>query len=70
MLCRMDIRNIRKRLGLNQAELGERLDLTQSTVSRMETGDMPVDKRTALALQALIAQHEAGLDQAPESAAA
>ena len=49
----VDVRTIRRDLKLSQAELAERLGLHQTTISRFETGDMPVDKRTELALLAL-----------------
>lgn len=61
-----DIRRIRTRLGLTQIEFAERLGLHQSTISRFETGELPTDKRTILAAQALLA---ASPDR-PESAAA
>lgn len=48
-----DIREIRRDLGLTQAELASKLGLHQATISRFETGDMPVDERTRLALEAL-----------------
>jgi len=51
-----NIRDIRRQLGLTQIEMAERLGLHQSTISRFESGDKPVDKRTALAAQALLAQ--------------
>jgi predicted transcriptional regulator len=58
-----DIRTIRRELGMTQTELAEALGVSQGTVSRMEAGDIPVNKRTALALRALRAAK-------PESAAA
>jgi transcriptional regulator with XRE-family HTH domain len=50
-----DIRDIRRQLGLTQSEFADRLGLHQSTISRFERGDLPVDKRTVLAAQALLA---------------
>ena len=44
---------IRKELKLSQAELADKLGVHQSTVSRFETGDLSLDKRTELALLAL-----------------
>lgn len=35
-----NIKTIRERLGLTQAELADRLGVTQSTMSRLETGDI------------------------------
>ncbi|MDX3885567.1 MAG: helix-turn-helix transcriptional regulator [Sphingomonas sp.] len=49
-----DVRSIREALGISQVELATKLGLHQSTVSRLETGAMPVDARTALALDMLL----------------
>jgi len=49
----MDIKAIRKSLKLSQAGLAARLGLTQGTVSRLETGVLPIDERTKLAIDAL-----------------
>lgn len=54
-----DIRDIRRQLGLTQTEMADRLGLNQSTICRLERGTLTVDKRTALAVQALLAQHTA-----------
>lgn len=48
-----DMREIRIKLGLTQAELAERLGVHQATISRFETGELPLDRRTELALLAL-----------------
>jgi transcriptional regulator with XRE-family HTH domain len=48
------LRDSRKRLNLTQAELAAKLGLHQTSVSRMETGDLEVDERTRLAVEALI----------------
>jgi len=48
-----DVRAIRREMGVTQIELAARLGLHQSTISRLESGDLPVDERTALALEAL-----------------
>lgn len=48
-----ELRTIRTELGLTQAEFADRLGLHQSTISRFENGDLPLDKRTLLAAQAL-----------------
>jgi transcriptional regulator with XRE-family HTH domain len=48
------IADIRRALGFSQAEMAEHLGVTQSSISRFETGDLPVDKRTLLAAQALL----------------
>lgn len=52
MRC-MDVRTLRKSLDLSQAELAARLGVTQSTVSRWETGELPLSKRDLLALDSL-----------------
>lgn len=57
---RMDIKAIRERHGVSQAELASRLGVTQSTVSRLETGELKINQRTRLAMEALF----------PEAAAA
>lgn len=49
----MDIKSYRERTGLTQADLASRLGVTQSTVSRFETGALAVDARTRLALEAI-----------------
>lgn len=50
-----DIRHIRQSLGLTQADFADKLGLHQSTISRFEKGALPLDKRTLLAAQALLA---------------
>jgi transcriptional regulator with XRE-family HTH domain len=55
-----DIQTIRKALGLSQSEMAERLGLNQSTISRFERGDLPLDKRTLLAAQLLLTQAQEG----------
>lgn len=52
----MDIKRIRERLGLTQAQMAAELGLTQSSVSRFETGDLTIDTRTRLAVEALEAR--------------
>lgn len=57
----IDIRLIRKdRLGLSQGELGQLLGVTQGTVSKLETGELEIDERTALAIEALVQRKLAG----------
>jgi transcriptional regulator with XRE-family HTH domain len=55
-----DIQTIRKALGLSQSEMADRLGLNQSTISRFERGDLPLDKRTLLAAQLLLTQAQEG----------
>ncbi|QPQ55576.1 helix-turn-helix transcriptional regulator [Allosphingosinicella flava] len=52
------VRETRLALGLSQADLAAKLGVHQTTVSRFETGDLPVDERTQLALEALIARNK------------
>jgi len=49
-----NIQAIREALDLTQAQFADLLGLHQSTVSRFERGELPVDKRTLLAAQALL----------------
>lgn len=58
MVAMTDIREIRKSLRMTQAELADKLGVHQATVSRLETGELPLDKRTMLAVQALAAGAE------------
>jgi len=53
-----NIQTIREALGLSQAEMAEALGLHQSSISRLETGVLPTDKRTLLAAQALLAKKQ------------
>lgn len=50
------IRDARQRLGLTQIELAGKLGLHQSTISRFENGSLPIDERTELAVEALLAR--------------
>lgn len=43
---RADLRSRRKQQGLDQAELGARMDMTQSTVSKMEKGEGDLGLKT------------------------
>ncbi len=54
----MDIKQTRKALGLTQAELGEKLGIDGSVISKMEGGTVPVGPRTVLALEALLTRAE------------
>lgn len=49
------IQAIRETLGLTQAELADRLGIHQSTISRMERGELGTDKRTMIAARTLLA---------------
>ncbi|MGJ8477282.1 helix-turn-helix domain-containing protein [Sphingobium yanoikuyae] len=66
-----EIRAIRDALGLTQAQLAAQLGVTQSTVSRLETGEITPDRRTMLAAHALkAAAKPARRPTKPASAAA
>lgn len=49
-----DIRSVRDALQLSQAGLAAKLGVHQTTISRFENGTLPIDERTALALDALM----------------
>jgi putative zinc finger/helix-turn-helix YgiT family protein len=51
---------LRKSMALTAAELGELLALRPETISRLENGKMPVDRRTAALLGLLALDHFAG----------
>jgi len=55
----MDFRETRKALGLSQAELAEKLGVDQGTVSRYETGEIEMNARMELALEALMMKAKA-----------
>jgi DNA-binding XRE family transcriptional regulator len=48
---------IRGKLALTQAEFADALGIHQSTISRMERGELEIDKRTMIAAQALLDIH-------------
>lgn len=54
-----DFRSIRKDMGLKQAELAPLMGVTQATISRWETGEIPIDTRTATTLRSLAVQRAA-----------
>lgn len=53
-----DIETARKALGVSQAKMAQMLGLHQSTISRLERGELAPDKRTLLAVNSLLAQHK------------
>lgn len=55
-----NIQTIRKALGLSQSEMAEQLGLHQTTISRFERGELPLDKRTLLAARLLLSQSQGG----------
>lgn len=62
----LDLLAHRKALGLTQAQLGEKLGYHWNMIARMERGEVPIQKRTWLAVRQLRAARGNG----PESAAA
>lgn len=48
-----EIERIRIKLHLTQQQFGKRLGVTQATVSRWESGDLPIRERDLLAVRAL-----------------
>lgn len=59
MRLMQDIKTIRQALSLSQAQMADQLGLHQTTISRFESGDLPLDKRTLLAAQALLSGEQA-----------
>lgn len=55
----MDIVTLRKERDLSQADLAALLGVTQPTISRLEKGQLRLDTRTALALEAIAAKPKA-----------
>jgi len=52
-----ELKKRRERLGLNQAELAELIGVTPTTISRYETGLVPVPQGMSLMLEALEKRH-------------
>jgi transcriptional regulator with XRE-family HTH domain len=50
------IAEARDALGVTQSELAKMLGLNQSTVSRFENGQLAIDERTRLAVEAIVAR--------------
>lgn len=48
-----DVRFIRKALRLSQSEFGDRLGVHRTTVTRWETGEVPIDPPVSIAIRAL-----------------
>jgi DNA-binding transcriptional regulator YiaG len=48
-----DFRSIRKAMGLKQQELAPLMGVTQATISRWETDDLPIDTRTETTIKTL-----------------
>ena len=54
-----EVKRIRESMGLTQDSLARLIGVTQATVSRWESGKLPVDTRTMLALKTLQAARAA-----------
>lgn len=64
-MTKEDLQTIRaETLGLSQTQFAEKLGMSQSAVSRLETGEVPIDKRTAMAVQVLVASKRPSRSQA------
>lgn len=50
------IKTIREALDVSQAVMADMLGIHQSTLSRLESGEIPTNKRTLIAAQSLLAQ--------------
>jgi transcriptional regulator with XRE-family HTH domain len=55
----MDIATARKTLNLTQEEMAEKLGVNQTTISRFERGELPLNRRTELAVEALLSSQSA-----------
>jgi predicted transcriptional regulator len=51
------LRDARRQLGLTQGQLAEAIGVSLSLVQKMEQGDTPIVKRTALAVEAMLREH-------------
>lgn len=52
------IKIIREALDVSQAVMADMLGIHQSTLSRLESGEIPTNKRTLIAAQSLLAQQQ------------
>lgn len=50
----MNLKEQRKKKGLTQQDLADKLDMHRTTINRMENGKQPIDKRTELAIQKVL----------------
>lgn len=55
-----DMRSARKALGYSQTQLAAALGVQQSTISKLESGALPIDERTKLAVEALLMRAASG----------
>ena len=59
-LDRQDLlRDVRREIGLTQAAFAMMLGVSRNTVSRWELGQLPIDRRTVLAVRYLLQQADA-----------
>lgn len=67
MVQEAEVRSIRKKLGLSQEKLAEKLGVTRNTVSRWERGEVCPTADNLIALNRLLAQAEdpAATEEAP-----
>lgn len=61
----MEIKALRESAKLSQSDLAARLGVTQSTVSRFERGELKLDTRTRLALEAVFSTSSQSLEATP-----
>ena len=52
-----ELRTLRKQAGLTQEQLADLLSIDRMTVSRWETGKVPIDTITAIAIHAVVDAH-------------
>ncbi|QEH80815.1 helix-turn-helix domain-containing protein [Sphingomonas sp. C8-2] len=50
-----ELKELRKKAGLSQAELGDEIGMARETIGLMERGDAPIERRTELAVLYAIA---------------
>lgn len=50
-----ELKILRKSAGYTQGELGDAIGLSRVTIGLMERGDAPIEKRTAIAVRAVVA---------------
>ncbi|MEP9402070.1 helix-turn-helix transcriptional regulator [Sphingomonas sp. VNH70] len=51
-----ELRTLRKAMGMTQGDLATALDMAVSSIGRMERGELPIERRTDLAVRWLHAQ--------------
>lgn len=58
MVSEADVRTVRKKLGLSQEKLAEKLGVTRNTISRWEVGEVSPSAENLIALSRLLTQIE------------